>query len=283
MPSSDTRDIPHVSIHDHYISKTNAINPNKPKQTMLKQATAIGLHGVNNPNPGTEELFQAYITYFEKFDANALYMKEAKRILSSVNGENEPRLDVIGLEAQIHYLYNQQSFSDMIALWENGASEGQREALLKDAWTQYRVAVAYDKMLPSPSTNSETHKAKAIQYYRNAYEAMPLNTDFLAEYTGAMVRALRTDEAKPLILNGLKHQPKHEQLLMNLGYCHYQEKQWKLAITTYEKALALNPESQATLSLIDLYITVGQKERAKVLYERAKKWADPAILRGWSF
>jgi tetratricopeptide (TPR) repeat protein len=70
---------------------------------------------------------------------------------------------------------------------------------------------------------------------------------------------------------------------MNLGYCHYQEKQWKLAITTYEKALALNPESQATLSLIDLYITVGQKERAKILYDRAKKWADPNILRGWSF
>jgi len=98
-----------------------------------------------------------------------------------------------------------------------------------------------------------------------------------------LVRALRTEEAKPLILQGLKHQPKHEQLLMNLGYCLYHEKQWKLAITTYEKALALNPESQATLSLIDLYITVGQKDRAKVLYERAKKWADPAILRGWSF
>lgn len=65
--------------------------------------------------------------------------------MSSVNGDNEPSLDVIGLEAQIHYLYNQQAFSDMIALWENGTSEGQREALIGDAWTQYRMAVAYDK------------------------------------------------------------------------------------------------------------------------------------------
>lgn len=283
MPSSDTRDIPHVSIHDHYISKTNAINPSKPIDISKKYGQPTGLHAVNNANPGTEELFQAYITYFEKFDANALYMKEAKRILSSVNGDNEPSLDVIGLEAQIHYLYNQQAFSDMIALWENGTSQGQREALIGDAWTQYRMAVAYDKKSPTDLTEDKKQDAKAIQYYRNAYEAMPLNTDFLAEYTGTLVKALRTEEAKPLILQGLKHQPKHEQLLMNLGYCQYQEKQWKLAISTYEKALALNPESQAMLSLIDLYVAVGQKDKAKVLYERAKKWADPKILRSWSF
>jgi Tfp pilus assembly protein PilF len=98
-----------------------------------------------------------------------------------------------------------------------------------------------------------------------------------------MVRALRTEEAKPLILNGLKHQPKHEGLILNLGYCYYTEKQWALAINTYQKALSLNPESQATLSLIDLYIAVGQKDKAKAMYNRAKQWADPAILRGWSF
>jgi tetratricopeptide (TPR) repeat protein len=56
-----------------------------------------------------------------------------------------------------------------------------------------------------------------------------------------------------------------------------------LAINTYQKALSLNPESQATLSLIDLYFAVGQKDKAKAMYNRAKEWADPAILRGWSF
>jgi tetratricopeptide (TPR) repeat protein len=281
MPSSDTRDIPHVSIHDHYISKTNAFNPKNPKKSAIQSPTVTGLHAVNSQNPSNAELFQAYITYFEKFDANALYMTEAKRILEST--KDKPDLQVIGLEAQIHYLYNSQSFSDMITLWEDKASADHREALLKDAWTQYRVAVAYDKLLPSQTTNAETHKAKAIQYYRNAFEAMPLNTDFLAEYTGALVRALRTEEAKPLILNGLKHQPKHEGLLLNLGYCYYTEKQWALAINTYQKALSLNPESQATLSLIDLYFAVGQKDKAKAMYNRAKQWADPTILRGWSF
>lgn len=283
MPSSDTRDIPHVSIHDHYISKTNAINPNKPKQSSPKQGTATGIHGVNNPNPGEEELFLAYITYFEKFDANALYMREAKNILASTSSGKGSSLDVIGLEAQIHYLYNLQSFGEMISLWEIGASKSQREALNNDAWTQYRMGVAYEKNLIPRAINDKNNVAKAIQHYRVALEAMPLNNDFLAEYTGALVRADRTEEAKPLILDGLKHQPKHEQLLMNLGYCYYHEKQWKLAIVTYEKALLLNPESQAALSLIELYITIGQKAKAKVLFDQVKNWADPKILRGWPF
>lgn len=282
MPSSDTRDIPHVSIHDHYISKTNAIHPNKPMSALGKSGQPIGLHAVNQSNPSSPELFQAYITYFEKFDANALYMNEAKRILHAENGGQRATLDVIGLEAQIHYLYNLQSFTEMIALWENGASDEQRDALIGDAWTQYRMGVAYFKVNPKDE-KSRNYKAIAIKHYRSAHEAMPLNTDFLAEYTSALVGALRIEEAKPLILQGLKHQPKNEQLLMNLGYCHYHDKQWKLAISTYEKALALNPESQAMLSLIDLYVTVGQKDKAKVLYDRAKNWADPKILRGWSF
>ena len=282
MPSSDTRDIPHVSIHDHYISKTNAFYPGKPMFALTKSGQPTGLHAVNQANPTNTERFQAYITYFEKFDANALYMKEAKRMLDAETGGQRASLDVIGLEAQIHYLYNLQSFGDMIALWENGADEGQREALIGDAWTQYRMGVAYNKVNPKEA-NSGKNKAKAIQHYRSAHEVMPLNTDFLAEYTGALVSAMRIEEAKPLILEGLKHQPKHEPLLMNLGYCYYQEKQWKLAISTYENALKLNPESQAMLSLIDLYITAGQTDKAKVLYERAKKWADPNILRSWSF
>jgi hypothetical protein len=51
----------------------------------------------------------------------------------------------------------------------------------------------------------------------------------------------------------------------------------------YETARSLNPNSQAVLMLIELYISVGQKDRAKAMYDRAKQWADPAILRGLSF
>jgi predicted CXXCH cytochrome family protein len=283
MPSSDTRDIPHVSIHDHYISKTNAVRPAKPIEPTKKTPTLSGLHAVNNPNPNTQELFQAYITYFEKFDANSLYMREAKRLLE-LSGGIKPTLEVIGLEAQIHFFYNQQLFNDMIGLWESGASESQREALANDAWTQYRMGVAYEKTANLASINTKQHTAKAIQHYGSAVEAMPLNSDFLSEYTLALIKNNRTEEAKSLVLKGLKRQPKHEGLLLNLGHSYYLEKQWKLALAAYEKALALNPNSTAIFTLIDLYLTAGNQKKAKALYLRAKKLgADPKILREWSF
>lgn len=283
MPSSETRDIPHVSIHDHYIAKSNAIHPFKTKKSDGKQGLLQGLHAVNNPNPSSTELLHAYITYFEKFDPNSLYAKEANRLIASQYSSENKSKDATGLELQIHHLYNAQNYKDMIDLWEIGTDDEIKETLLRDAWTQYRMAVAFDKLENIGEGQQTSKNAKAIQHYKQAHEAMPLNTDFLAEYTNALVRANRTEEAKPLILEGLIHQPKHEQLLLNLGYCYYSEKQWSKAITTYNKALSLNPESQATLSLIDLYVNVGDKEKAKQLYNRAKPWADPKILRSWSF
>lgn len=283
MPSSDTRDIPHVSIHDHYIAKSNAFNPNKPGKTLGKQGKLLGLHAVNSTNPSNTELLHAYITYFEKFDANALYLNEANRLLAAQHSSENNEIDATILELQIHHDYNAQRYEAMIDLWEQSRSEKAREVLLKDAWTQYRMAVAYDKWENASSQALNTKNTKAIQHYQNAFEAMPLNTDFLAKYTNALVRAIRVEEAKSLILEGLKHQPKHEELLLNLGYCYYAEKQWNKAIESYNKALALNPESQAILSLIDIYLNLGDKEKAKRYYDRAKPWADPKLLRGWSF
>ena len=97
------------------------------------------------------------------------------------------------------------------------------------------------------------------------------------------MRAGRISKAKEMILAALKHQPKSELLHFNLGNCYYRESNLSAAIKEYETAKSLNPNSQAVLVLIELYISVGQKDRAKAMYDRAKQWADPAILRGWPF
>ena len=286
MPSSDTRDIPHVSIHDHYIAKTNAFNPLNPKKKDQQQPRAIGLHAVNNSNPSVSELFEAYITYFEKFDANALYMNEAKRMLISDHGVNQALDGTIGLEAQIHYLYNRTTsvtitnndrrkvYGEMISLWEQGRNESLRENLSTHAWTLYRIAKAYDLTLP-------TQQQKAIEHYAMACDAMPWNTDFTAEYTNALVRNEKIQESKDLIINALKHESKNELLHLNLGNCYYKENQLALATREYEIARKLNPRSQAVLVLIEIYLATGNTVKAKSLFDEAKKWADPNIIRGW--
>ena len=269
MPSSDTRDIPHVSIHDHLISKTNTkynlqING---KSKSITTGEIIGLHSVNSKNPSHRELFNAYVSYFEKFDSKMLYMEKAKAFY------NDPSVE---LATKIQYHYNLREHASIIELWETGITEEQRGELLSDAWTQYRIAKAYDLNTPS-------QVQKALSHYEKSCDAMPWNADFTAEFTNALVRAGRISKAKEMILAALKHQPKSELLHFNLGNCYYRESNLSAAIKEYETAKSLNPNSQAVLVLIELYISVGQKDRAKAMYDRAKQWADPAILRGWPF
>ena len=267
MPSSDTRDIPHVSIHDHYISRTNTkFNLQNNTKSKGKGGQLIGLHAVNSQHPSNNELFKAYVSYFEKFDPKMLYLDKAKSLYDDPN---------IELATKIQYHYNLREHASIIELWENGSSEEQRAGLNSDAWTQYRIAKAYDLNIPNQSQ-------KALQHYEKTCEAMPWNTEFTAEYTNALVRANRISQAKELILAAIKHQPKNELLHFNLGNCYYRENNISAAIKELETARSLNPNSQSVLILIDIYYKTAP-QKAKALFEEAKKWADPKILQSWAF
>lgn len=54
---------------------------------------------------------------------------------------------------------------------------------------------------------------------------------------------------------------------LNLGYCHYQLKQYQKAHTHYAKALSFANEEQPSIYLGDLYMRIG------LLYYRQKNWA----------
>jgi hypothetical protein len=267
MPSSDTRDIPHVSIHDHYISRTNTkFNLQNNTNPKGKAGQIVGLHAVNSQHPSNAELFNAYVSYFEKFDSKMLYLEKAKAFY------NDPSVE---LATKIQYQYNLREHASIIELWENGSTEKQRASLLFDAWTQYRIAKAYDLNIPS-------QVQKALSHYEKSCEAMPWNTDFTAEYTNALVRANRIVQAKELILSAIKHQPKNELLHFNLGNCYYEENNISAAIKELETARSLNPKSLSVLVLIDIYYKTAP-QKAEALFEEAKKWADPKILQSWSF
>jgi len=63
MPVSGSEDIPHVSIHDHFIRK-------KPQPHAVKSKGAFkGLVCINDPNPDKLTQARAYLQQFEKFDS----------------------------------------------------------------------------------------------------------------------------------------------------------------------------------------------------------------------
>jgi hypothetical protein len=68
MPNSGSIDIPHVTVHDHYIRKP--LN-NKEKQGLKE---FIGLYAINEKNPSTIVKAKAYLNQYEKFELKTTYL-----------------------------------------------------------------------------------------------------------------------------------------------------------------------------------------------------------------
>ena len=79
MPQSGSEDIPHVSVHDHYIRVP------QPREKVAEMKRLIGLYAVNNSNPNPQDEILAYLEYWEKFDKNPFYLQKAKELLEGTN------------------------------------------------------------------------------------------------------------------------------------------------------------------------------------------------------
>lgn len=75
MPPSGSEDIPHVSVHDHYIRVP------KPQKKVEEMQRLVGLYAVNNAKPDLEYQIKAYLEYWEKFDKNPFYINKAEELL----------------------------------------------------------------------------------------------------------------------------------------------------------------------------------------------------------
>ncbi|MGB0850880.1 MAG: multiheme c-type cytochrome, partial [Bacteroidia bacterium] len=122
MPKSGSVDIPHVSVHDHYIRVPNKVNEMKPKGDLT------GLYAVNNAKPEEHYQIKAYLEYWEKFDKNPFFINEAEKMLE---GSNE-----IGLLLKFHYLKEQ--YEEVLNLKVDESQLG--------GWELYMLGVSYARL-----------------------------------------------------------------------------------------------------------------------------------------
>jgi tetratricopeptide (TPR) repeat protein len=237
MPGSGTGDIPHVTVHDHYIRKPSA-------GKAVNTGKAIGLYAVNNKKPEKEMLFKAYVSWFEKWEAKPFYLEKAAELSSAVTAEN-----------RIHLNYAKGLWTDITkASAEINADDC-------DAWTCYRIAKANDK---------SGRLDEALSWYRKAAEKMPFHFDFAAELGNALIRSGNNSEAIQLLQSAQKIQAKHEMILVNLGTAYYQENKPAEALRYWLQAVSLNPDNENTrLFLGELYIKTGNNRQAAVHLQEA--------------
>lgn len=253
MPSSGSIDIPHVTVHDHYIRKPI----NKKDKEKLK--TFLGLYAINEPNPDSLTKATAYLQQYEKFEQNPSYLDSAAKWLNS-NYQPNTKLHTI-----IKLMFIQNNYNGILKLIQQ---KGETILLKKwntiqfdnkDAWACYHVAEAY---VLSGKSN------KALPWFQQACKLAPHYPDFRVKYGNALANEGAVNNAIHEYEFTLKEYPKHITALTNLGYLYLTQKNESKALSLYLNALKTDPDYEPLLLNLAGYYALKREYKKAEYYLR---------------
>ncbi len=235
MPKSGSIDIPHVTVHDHYIRK-----PIK-KEEQEKIKTFIGLHAINDKNPSNKIKAQAYIQQYDKFEYKTEYLDSAKKYLSDKTlTEVQQNFHLL-----IHINFIQQNFIQILNYTNQIGKDKLINSVLinkswnnQDAWTAYRIGEAL---------YTQNKIEDAFLFYKKANELAPFNLEFKNKLGAVLIDKNNLPEAIKVFEELLKENPKYTQALNNLGYANVLIGNIDKAENIYNKALKLDPDYELLL------------------------------------
>lgn len=234
MPSSGSIDIPHVSVHDHYIRKPIS------KKEKEKIKNFIGMYAINEKNPSALTKAWAYINQFNKFDPKPEYLDSAKLLLNDRTKEDLVK-NMFALFA-LHFA--KQNFKQIID-YVNTIGEDQLIGLLNiksydnlHAWCAYHVAESYMNTGKSNST---------VKWFEKAVELAPYNLEFHNKLGSAFMNTGKINEAVSEFEFVLKENPKYIAAYTNLGYIAISQNNIAKAELFYAKALLLDADYEPLL------------------------------------
>ena len=260
MPSSGSIDIPHVSVHDHYIRKPIS------KKEKDKIKTFVGLYSINEKDPSSLTRAQAYINQYEKFDQNVSFLDSAASLLKDKKAEDL----FTNVRALIQLNFIKQNFQKIISYVNQiGEQRCLNSLFVKksfdnlDAWTCYRIAESHYY------TNDLTG---SIQWFKQAVNLAPFNLEFRNKLGSTLAALNNFKDAKEQFNFVIKENPKHVSALTNLGYVKLSEGVQSEAIKLYEIALKIDPDYEPLLlNLAGYYAFTKNKKEAKRYLENILK------------
>ncbi|HXB40090.1 MAG TPA: tetratricopeptide repeat protein [Bacteroidia bacterium] len=257
MPKSGSIDIPHVTVHDHYIRKPIS------KQEKEKIKTFLGLFAINEKTPDSLTKAKAYIYQYEKFEQKSFYLDSAVKYLSTKNLRNFDAL------VQLYFLKNDYAKVGGLVL-KTGHEELLKNRLNKKtydnqhAWTCYRIAECFTYL----NNNNE-----ALLFLEQANKLAPFVPEFTDKLATAYAMVGNNKMAKQYFESTLKENPKYVPAISNLGFLYLSEGNTLMAEQLYKKALALDPDNEdALMNMAGLYNFKGDKKGAmNILKQLIKK------------
>ena len=254
MPVSGSIDIPHVSVHDHYIRKPISINEKN------KIKTFIGLFSINEKNPNNLTKARAYINQYEKFNQDKSYLDSAKFYL---NDKTKQQVEQ-NIYALVQLNFISQNFNQIITyvnfLGENYLQ--QNKFVHKtydniDAWTCYRIGDAF---------YYTSNIKKAILWHKQAVKLAPYNLEFRNKYAAALAANNQLNEAEIEFKFVLNEHPKNISAYTNLGYIQLVKGFPAEAIRLYNIALKLDPNYEPLLLNLAGYFSFIKNNKQAIYY-----------------
>lgn len=251
MPVSGSTDIPHVTVHDHWIRKPEKSDKNS-KEKIFK-----GLFAINEQNPEKIYKMLAYIQQFEKFEKKQEYLDSASFWYAALSNETKQK----ELNKVIYFHFVKNEYNTLIELIESNKKNSPQNLFNKvnqtndDAWSSYRVAESYSAM---------GKENKALDFYKNAVLLAPYVLEFRNKLAVCYVKLLKLNEAENELKFILSENNKNEMALCNMGYVYELKNDLEKAEKTYIKAIKMNPVYElAWINLAGLYLKTNRKRDAK--------------------
>lgn len=258
MPISGSTDIPHVSVHDHYIRK---LISQKEKN---KIKTFVGLFSINEKNPDALTKAEAYINQYEKFDQNISYLDSAILLLKNSKDLSK------NIRALIQLYFIKQDFSRLLssvnALGEQNCFDNlfiKQSYDNKDAWACYRIAEAnyYRNNIPN-----------AIKWFQKSVTLAPYNLDFRNKYGTILAGANNINEALAQFTFIVKENPNYVAAYSNLGYIKLTQGFPSEALRFYMLGIKLDPDNESLLlNLAAYYLNAHNQKIAQQYLEKVIK------------
>ncbi len=258
MPLSGSVDIPHVSVHDHYIRKPIT------RHEKDKIKTFLGLYSINEKKPDALTRAMAYINQYDKFEQNPSYLDSAARLLDNKKDFQK------NIYALLQLSFIKQDFRKLLSLLNTLGEQHCFDKVFirqsydnRDAWACYQVAEAFSATGNIPS---------AVKWFRKSVSLAPYNLDFRNKLGSALAAAQDIQGASEQFKTIIREHPRYVLAYANLGYLMlvqgYPDESYRL----YTSALKLDPDNETVLlNLAGYFAFKNDRVSAKKYLERVLK------------
>lgn len=241
MPVRGAEDIPHVTVHDHYIQKP--IDQNQKQQiTQL-----LGLYSVTNKKTDTKTMLRAYLEYWEKFDKNPIYLRKAKELLGKVKNA----------ELEIKYHFLTENYAQVIAVYEKKPGEF-------SAWTLYTIAASYRKMKQDNNALSMIAFARGLD---------PLHIDLAKFHVNLLLEKKQWEKSNSIVQTMHQKYPSDAYFMACKARLYMVSNQFSMAKKWMEKSLKYDPDDLNTWeTFLNFYLQSGDTQNTQ-------KWANKILQK----